>query len=64
MGFVQTIHQGNGLIQVGVDEGNRRLPEVVGAANRCGFRIEFVAVASPTLADVFLKHTGRALRDV
>jgi ABC-2 type transport system ATP-binding protein len=64
MPFVQTIHQGDGLIQVGVDEGNRRLPEVVGCANQSGFRIEFIAVASPTLADVFLKHTGRALRDV
>jgi ABC-2 type transport system ATP-binding protein len=64
MPFVQTIHQGDGLIQVGVDEGNRRLPEVVACANQSGFRIEFIAVASPTLADVFLKHTGRALRDV
>jgi ABC-2 type transport system ATP-binding protein len=64
MPFVQAINQGDGLIQVGVDEGNRRLPEIVGCANQTGFRVEFIAVASPTLADVFLKHTGRALRDV
>jgi ABC-2 type transport system ATP-binding protein len=64
MGFVQAIHQGDGVIQVGVDEGNHRLPEIVGCANQSGFRIEFISVAHPTLADVFLKHTGRALRDV
>ncbi|MEJ2149850.1 MAG: ATP-binding cassette domain-containing protein [Chloroflexota bacterium] len=64
MPFVQTIHRGDGLIQVGVDQGNRRLPEIVTCANQSGFRIEFIAVARPTLADVFLRHTGRALRDV
>jgi ABC-2 type transport system ATP-binding protein len=51
------------VIQIGVDQGNRRLAEIVGHATSNGFQIEEIAVARPTLADVFLKHTGRALRD-
>jgi len=62
--FVQTIDSSNGFIQIGVDDGNRRLAEIVGAAGQAGFQIEEIAVARPSLGDVFLKHTGRALRDV
>jgi ABC-2 type transport system ATP-binding protein len=52
-----------GVIQIGVDNGNRRLADVVSRASGNGYLIEDVAVARPSLGDVFLKHTGRALRD-
>lgn len=51
------------LVMVYVDSGSRRLAEVVGAAGGNGFRVEDVTVARPSLGDVFLHHTGRALRD-
>jgi ABC-2 type transport system ATP-binding protein len=51
------------LVMVYVDSGSRRLAEVVGAASGNGFRVEDVTIARPTLGDVFLHHTGRALRD-
>jgi ABC-2 type transport system ATP-binding protein len=51
------------LVMVYVDSGSRRLADVVGAASGNGFRVEDVTVARPTLGDVFLHHTGRALRD-
>lgn len=63
LSFVQTVAQSDGLIQIGVDSGNRRLAEVVSAATGSGFIIEDVSVAKPSLGDVFLKYTGRQLRD-
>ena len=62
--FVENLSQAEDLIQIGVDNGNRRLSETVTIANESGFTIEDVSVAKPTLGDVFLKYTGRQLRDV
>ena len=41
----------------------RRIAEVVAYAGSNGFTIEDISVARPSLGDVFLKYTGRALRD-
>jgi ABC-2 type transport system ATP-binding protein len=51
------------LIEIGVDSGPRRLAEVVAQLSGDGFTIEDISVARPSLGDVFLKYTGRALRD-
>jgi len=51
------------ILQVGVDAGDRRLAEVVTLAASSDFQIRSVQVARPSLADVFLAHTGHALRD-
>ncbi|MFQ3661821.1 MAG: ATP-binding cassette domain-containing protein [Chloroflexaceae bacterium] len=51
------------MVLVYVDSGSRRLVEVVGLASGNGFVVEDVTVARPSLGDVFLHHTGRALRD-
>jgi ABC-2 type transport system ATP-binding protein len=61
--YVQSCNGGNGLIQIGVDSGNRRLAELVVVAGNNGFTIEDISVAKPSLGDVFLKYTGRQLRD-
>jgi len=61
--FVQTVTTGDEVIQIGVDSGSRRLVEVLSQAAENGFTIEDVSVAKPSLGDVFLKHTGRRLRD-
>ena len=61
--FVQTLTTGEELIQIGVDSGNRHLAEVVSVANSSGFTVEDISVAKPSLGDVFLKYTGRELRD-
>ena len=63
LSFVQSVTTTDGLIQVGVDSGNQRLAEVVGLAIDSGFTIEDISVAKPSLGDVFLKYTGRQLRD-
>jgi len=51
------------LIQIGVDAGDRRLVELINLAMSCNFHIHEVSVAKPSLADVFLAHTGHELRD-
>jgi ABC-2 type transport system ATP-binding protein len=61
--FVQSINTGNGLVQIGVDTGNRRLADIVITAAENGFTIEDISVAKPSLGDVFLQVTGRQLRD-
>ena len=64
LSFVENVTTGDELIQIGVDLGNKRLAEVVSLANNTGFIIEDVSVAKPSLCDVFLKYTGRQLRDM
>lgn len=61
--YVQSMSKSNGIIQIGVDNGNHRLVEIVETANTSGFAIEDISVAKPSLGDVFLKYTGSQLRD-
>lgn len=63
LSFVDGVNVIDNIIQIGVDNGNRRLPEVVTAASGNGYVIEDISVAKPSLGDVFLKYTGRQLRD-
>lgn len=51
------------LVMVYVDSGSRRLVEVMAVSPGNGYRVDDVTVARPSLADVFLHHTGHALRD-
>jgi ABC-2 type transport system ATP-binding protein len=59
----ETITTTNGIIQIGVDSGSRRLVEIISQANEMGFSVEDISVAKPSLGDVFLKYTGRQFRD-
>ena len=61
--FVQAVNFSEGFIQIGVDSGNKRLAEIVSLAQSNGFTIEDISLTKPSLADVFLKYTGRQLRD-
>ena len=62
--YVEIVNKSDGIIQIGVDSGNRRLVEIVETANANGFVIEDISVSKPSLGDVFLKFTGRQLRDI
>ncbi len=63
LSFVESFNSTGNIVQIGVDSGNRRLALVVKKAFECGYKIEDISVSKPTLEDVFLKHTGRQLRD-
>ena len=59
----ETITTGNGILQIGVDSGSRRLVEIISIANNEGYVVDDISVAKPSLGDVFLKYTGRQFRD-
>jgi ABC-2 type transport system ATP-binding protein len=63
--FVQRVDcdEQSGQIQVYVDSSTRRLAEIISIASSNGFRVHDMSVTRPGLGDVFLHHTGRALRD-
>ena len=62
--FVQAVDSSEGLIQIGVDSGNKRLAEIVSLTKGNGFTIEDISLTKPSLGDVFIKYTGRQLRDI
>ncbi|NJP06652.1 MAG: ATP-binding cassette domain-containing protein [Chloroflexaceae bacterium] len=65
LAFVERIEPGGeaGLWHLFVDDSSRRLADIITIATTNGFHIEAISVAQPSLGDVFLHHTGRALRD-
>jgi ABC-2 type transport system ATP-binding protein len=46
-----------------VDDGGHRIPEIVKLTNEAGVTLESVELHKPTLDDVFLSVTGRNIRD-
>jgi ABC-2 type transport system ATP-binding protein len=50
-------------MQLYVDRGEEVLPEVLRLLDRNGAAIRTVTLARPTLEDVFLRLTGRSLRE-
>lgn len=61
--FVQSVQVTDGRVQIGVDHGGRRLPRIAMLAAEVGYELEELSVARPSLGDVFLRVTGRRLRD-
>lgn len=61
--FVQGIDSSNGVIQISAGSGSGRLMDIVKTSQNTDYHIEDVSLAKPTLGDVFLKYTGRQLRD-
>lgn len=53
----------NGAIELRVDHAQARVPEVMKEAYRNSVAIKSVALHEPTLEDVFLKFTGRKMRE-
>jgi ABC-2 type transport system ATP-binding protein len=51
------------LLQIGVDNGDKRLPELVQLAVAHDVHVHEISVTRPSLGDVFLAYTGHALRD-
>jgi ABC-2 type transport system ATP-binding protein len=63
LSFVQEAIRSNGMIQISVGSGTSRLIEIIKTAGETSFRVEDISVSKPSLGDVFLKYTGRQLRD-
>ena len=61
--WVKKITEHDGFIDICVEEGETKIPEIVITAQREGISIKSVSLHEPTLEDVFLQFTGRTIRE-
>jgi ABC-2 type transport system ATP-binding protein len=60
--WVQSMTEHDGIIDLNVQQGDIRIPEIISLAQKAGIRVKSVNLREPTLEDVFLKYTGRTIR--
>jgi ABC-2 type transport system ATP-binding protein len=53
----------DGLVRLYVDEGDRALPQLLRLLDDAGLPPQTIALSRPSLDDVFLRKTGRSLRE-
>jgi ABC-2 type transport system ATP-binding protein len=53
----------DGLVRLYVDEGDRALPQLLRLLDGAGLAPQTIALSRPSLDDVFLRQTGRSLRE-
>ncbi|HEU5380214.1 MAG TPA: ATP-binding cassette domain-containing protein [Ktedonobacteraceae bacterium] len=61
--FVREVHPGENELQLYVEQGEENLPAIMRLLDGAGLRIRKVALTRPSLDDVFLRKTGRSLRE-
>jgi ABC-2 type transport system ATP-binding protein len=62
-GCANIVSQKKNEVFITVKEGERQIPHILALASSAGISILSVSLRKPTLDDVFLHHTGRAIRD-
>lgn len=61
--WIKSTHQSNGTIELMVDHAESRIPQIMLTACRSDVVIRSVGLHEPTLEDVFLKFTGKKIRE-
>ncbi|HLI91075.1 MAG TPA: ATP-binding cassette domain-containing protein [Ktedonobacteraceae bacterium] len=61
--FVHELHASKDELRLYVSQGNTTLPVIMQLCANAGISINSIALAHPTLDDVFLRLTGHSLRD-
>ncbi len=61
--WVEWLTDEGGVINVGVRNGETKIPEIVLAAHKAGITVKSISVREPDLEDVFLKFTGKKIRE-
>ena len=61
--FVREATSEDGLIRLYVDQGDSAVPELIRVLDSAGLRARTLTLARPSLDDVFLRQTGRSLRE-
>ena len=62
--FVNEVQHNGVVVTLFVKDGAKAMPYLFEIMKSCGIESESLALSAPSLDDVFLKKTGRALRDV
>ncbi len=60
---VEAVDRSGSTLNLSVDRGEARIPEIVLSACGVGVKIRSVSMHEPTLEDVFLKFTGKKIRE-
>jgi ABC-2 type transport system ATP-binding protein len=60
---VASMSRRNGTVTLNIKAMDQVLPALLGRVTAEGWTLDFLKTHQPTLDDVFLEHTGRALRD-
>jgi ABC-2 type transport system ATP-binding protein len=61
--FVRELREVKGHLQVCVNRGEANLPDILRLLDGAGLEISTISLSRPTLDDVFLRQTGRSLRE-
>ncbi len=61
--FVKDLQQLDGQLNVYVEKGETDLPHVMRIMDGGGLTVQTISLSRPSLDDVFLKYTGRTIRD-
>lgn len=61
--FVREATAEDGVIRLYVDEGDRAVPQLIRLLDAADLRARTLTLARPSLDDVFLRQTGRSLRE-
>jgi ABC-2 type transport system ATP-binding protein len=61
--WIKTHDRHDGTLNLTMEKGERRIPELVMMAQRRGVTVASVQLRRPSLEDVFLHFTGRTIRE-
>ncbi|KPJ65347.1 hypothetical protein AMJ44_10435, partial [candidate division WOR-1 bacterium DG_54_3] len=61
--WIQTLTKHDEVLSMTMEKGERRIPELIRAAQENGVAVTCVHLRKPSLEDVFLHFTGRTIRE-
>ena len=61
--YVRELSADDGQVRLYVDDGGAALPQLIRLLDQAGIGVRSISMSEPTLDDVFLRQTGRSLRD-
>ncbi len=61
--WVKSMSKHDGYLDLTVEEGEKRIPEVILLAGKNGVKISSVSLHKPSLEDVFIHYTGKMIRE-
>lgn len=61
--FVREASAEDGSLRLAVDHGEAAMPAILRLLDGAGLQLETISLSRPSLDDVFLRKTGRSLRE-
>ena len=63
LSFVREAERGDSVIRLYVERGETAMPAILRQLDGAGLELQTIALTRPSLDDVFLRQTGRSLRE-